>query len=222
MAKIKWKTSVAHLSSSIPRSPSYGYCQKLGSAKRYKAERSSFVGNEHRQEQYGYFYNTKVLKLDEFRQFEDENDVFMYEPAFANFIIKKTGEEFTIVGIHIQKDNVVEELNNLIKLYDMISHEFGTSNVIFTGDFNAEGSYLRKKDIKDVSFLNDARFKSLIGCDMDTTVAKTDYAYDRIFVAGELFKDTEEGAVYRFDTVFGLSPDDTFKVSDHYPIEFDI
>merc|ERR1712226_1564829 len=198
------------------------YGQKLGSVKRYKAERSSFVGNEHRQEQYGYFYNTKVLKLDEFRQFEDENDVFMYEPAFANFIIKKTGEEFTIVGVHIQKDSVVDEMNNLIMLYDMICKEFGTDNIIYTGDFNAEGSYLSKKKSKTVQLFDDPRFKSLIGHDVDTTVSKTDYAYDRIFVAGSLFKDCNQGQTYRFDKVFGLSPEETFRVSDHYPIEFTI
>ena len=137
------------------------HCQKLGSVKRYRAERSNFVGNEHRQEQYGYFYNTKVLELDEFRQFEDEHDVFMYEPAFANFIIKRTGQEFTIVGVHIQKDNVVKELNSLINLYDMITDEFGTDNVIFTGDFNAEGSYLSKKKSNEVDFFNDSRFNTL-------------------------------------------------------------
>jgi len=198
------------------------YCQKIGSAKRFKAERSSFVGNEHRQEQYGYFYNTQKLKIDGFMQFEDENDVFMYEPAFANFLCKRTGREFTVVGVHIQKDNVVKELNNLIKLYDMISDEFGTENVVFTGDFNAEGSYLSKKRAKGVDLFNDDRFKSLISHDVDTTVSNTDYAYDRIFVAGELFKDVKEndGEVFRFDQEFGLNQEEAFKVSDHYPIEF--
>ena len=99
------------------------------------------MGNEHRQEQYGYFYNTSKLKIDGFMQFEDENDVFRYEPAFANFLCKRTGREFTVVGVHIQKDSVVAEMNKLIELYDMISEEFGTQNVVFTGDFNAEGSY---------------------------------------------------------------------------------
>merc|ERR1711976_841056 len=194
------------------------YCQKIGSAKRFKAERSSFVGNEHRQEQYGYFYNTQKLKIDGFMQFEDENDVFMYEPAFANFLCKRTGKEFTVVGVHIQKDNVVAELNNLIKLYDMISDDFGTENVVFTGDFNAEGSYLSKKKSLGVDFFSDERFKSLISHDVDTTVSKTDYAYDRIFVAGDLFSKCKEneGEVFRFVKEFGLNREEAFKVSDHY------
>lgn len=200
------------------------YCQKIGSAKRFKAERSNFVGNEHRQEQYGYFYNTSKLKIDGFMQFEDENDVFRYEPAFANFLCKRTGREFTVVGVHIQKDSVVAEMNKLIELYDMISEEFGTQNVVFTGDFNAEGSYLSKKKAGTVDFFNDPRFKSLISHDVDTTVSNTDYAYDRIFVAGDLFANVKEnaGEVFRFDQEFNLTQAEAFKVSDHYPIEFKI
>jgi len=200
------------------------FCQKKGSAKRYRAERSSFVGNEHRKEQYGYFYNSQKLEIDEFRQFEDEQDIFMYEPAFANFKVKRSKKEFTIVGIHIQKDNVVKELNNLVTLYDMICDEFGTNNVIFTGDFNAEGSYLSKKRAGEVALFSDDRFTSLIGSNIDTTVSNTDCAYDRIFVAGDLFKKMEEGdgKVFRFDEEYGLTQQEAFKVSDHYPIEFKI
>jgi len=200
------------------------YCQKIGSAKRFKAERSNFVGNEHRKEQYGYFYNTSKLKIDGFMQFQDENDVFRYEPAFANFLCKRTGREFTVVGVHIQKDSVVAEMNKLIELYDLISEEFGTQNVVFTGDFNAEGSYLSKTKAGTVDFFNDPRFKSLISHDVDTTVSNTDYAYDRIFVAGELFANVKEnaGEVFRFDQEFNLTQAEAFKVSDHYPIEFKI
>jgi len=200
------------------------YCEKKGVAKFFNARQSDFVGTRNRRECYGYFYNITKLQLREFRQFEDENDVFMYEPAFANFKVKRSKKEFTIVGIHIQKDNVVNELNNLITLYDMITDEFGTNNVIFTGDFNAEGSYLSKKKAGDVALFSDPRFTSLIGSDVDTTVSKTDYAYDRIFVAGDLFHKTEEGEgkVFRFDKEYGLSREDAFKISDHYPIEFTI
>ena len=165
--------------------------------------------------------------MDEFRQFEDgsdgeADDLFRYEPAFANFIVKKTNEEFTIIGVHIQKDSVVKELNNLVDLYDHIVDEFGTENVIFTGDFNAEGSYLRKKDKSEVKLLTDPRFKSLISDEADTTVAKSDEAYDRIFVAGKLFKNVNKGETFRFDKEFGLTPEEAFKVSDHYPIQFQL
>ena len=48
------------------------------------------------------------------------------------------------------------------------------------GDFNADCSYLPKKNRKNVRLLTDARFNWLIGDDRDTTVREsTDCAYDR-------------------------------------------
>ena len=148
----------------------------------------------------------------------------IYEPAFANFKIKNSDKEFVIVGIHIQKDNVVNELNQLVSMYENLGQEFGTTNCIFTGDFNAEGCYLSNRRKKTVKLFNDTRFKSLIGCDLDTTVGKSDHAYDRIFVAGPLFDSVKEGdgSVYRFDEQLGLSLEDAFQISDHYPIDFEI
>ena len=52
------------------------FCQETGVPRRYKAEKSAFVGNEHRKEQYGYFFNKGKLKLDGFRQFLDLKDDF--------------------------------------------------------------------------------------------------------------------------------------------------
>ena len=52
------------------------FCQETGVPRRYKAEKSAFVGNGHRKEQYGYFFNKEKLKLDGFRQFLDLKDDF--------------------------------------------------------------------------------------------------------------------------------------------------
>ena len=62
----------------------------------------------------------------------------------------------------------------------------------------------------------------MISSDVDTTVSKTDYAYDRIFVAGDLFEKCEQGKPFKFDEEYSMTREDAFRVSDHYPIEFDV
>jgi len=202
------------------------YCAEIGSFKYYSARKSKFVGSEHRLEQYGYFYNERKLDLISFGKFDEHQwwstnskKLFMYEPCIASFMYNHN--KFTVVGVHIQKDSVVQELNNLVDVYDRLGmHEAGS--VVFMGDFNAEGSYLRRKDVDDVKIFKDKRFTCLIGDDVDTTVVQNRNAYDRIFVAGEFFSGLSEGdgRVFRFDEDFGMSLKAAFKVSDHYPVGF--
>ena len=53
-------------------------------------------------------------------------------------------------------------------------------NVMFLGDFNADCSYLPKKNRPSVRLLTDARFTWLIGDEQDTTVRESTHcAYDR-------------------------------------------
>ena len=47
------------------------------------------------------------------------------------------------------------------------------------GDLNADCSYVRKKDWKNIELKNSSRHTWLIDDDEDTTATKTDCAYDR-------------------------------------------
>lgn len=53
-------------------------------------------------------------------------------------------------------------------------------NVMILGDFNADGSYVSKKDMKEIRIRSDKNFHWLISDDVDTTVNKgNDNTYDR-------------------------------------------
>lgn len=63
-------------------------------------------------------------------------------------------------------------------------------------------------------------FKWIITNDMDTNLAKSSCTYDRIIITA--MNTTEDYAgksgVFRFDSVFGSTPNMAKKVSDHYPV----
>ncbi|MCK4555400.1 MAG: hypothetical protein KAT83_02230, partial [Candidatus Aenigmarchaeota archaeon] len=53
----------------------------------------------------------------------------------------------------------------------------------------------------------------------DTTTKSTDCAYDRIiFTSAVEPYFTGDSGVFRFDTEYGLTYDETVAVSDHYPV----
>lgn len=48
------------------------------------------------------------------------------------------------------------------------------------GDFNADGAYLSKKDMKQIRIRSDRNFHWLIADDVDTTASnRNDHTYDR-------------------------------------------
>lgn len=48
------------------------------------------------------------------------------------------------------------------------------------GDFNADGLYVSKKDMKNIRIRSDKNFHWLIGDDVDTTASnRNDHTYDR-------------------------------------------
>lgn len=53
-------------------------------------------------------------------------------------------------------------------------------NVMILGDFNADGSYVSNKKMKNIRIRSDKNFHWLIGDDVDTTASnRNDHTYDR-------------------------------------------
>lgn len=53
-------------------------------------------------------------------------------------------------------------------------------NVMILGDFNADGSYVSNRDMKNIRIRSDKNFHWLIGDDVDTTASnRNSHTYDR-------------------------------------------
>ena len=146
-------------------------------------------------EQYAIFYNNKVVLLSITDWTEKEQNNFERPPLEATFIVKN--RTFTLYTIHIKVANVSQELTNLENLIDT-----PTRDTIILGDLNADGDSYYNGVIHH--FLG---WHWLITSGMDTTVAKSSNAYDRIII--------NDATKNNFISV-GIMNDVNFSQSDHY------
>jgi hypothetical protein len=156
---------------------------------------SSLAGQGTSKEQYAIFYNNAVVLLNTTDWTEKEQNNFERPPLEATFKVKNW--TFTLYTIHNKVSNVPQELTNLENLIGT-----PTQDTIILGDLNADGDSYYNGVIHN--FLG---WHWLITSGMDTTVAKSSNAYDRIII-----NDATEN---NFISV-GIMNDVTVSQSDHY------
>ena len=95
---------------------------------------------------------------------------------------------------------------------------------MFSGDFNADCSYLSKKKLLELSFSLDAKYHWAIGSNADTTIATgTDCAYDRIIVTGDFVQSAiDSSAVYDLSKEYNRETDAMLRVTDHFPVAINL
>jgi hypothetical protein len=64
-------------------------------------------------------------------------------------------------------------------VHEAVTERWKINDVVIMGDFNADLNYIRSSDFRDIDLFTDKKFHWLISSDEDTTVTKTDAAYDR-------------------------------------------
>ena len=116
---------------------------------------------------------------------------------FLFFLVGLT--EFAIIAIHTDPDKAKEETDNLtkvsildslsyiqltekllcIQVHEAVTKRWNINDVAIMGDFNADRYYVKGSDFVDIDLFTDKKFHWLISSEEDTTVTKTDAAYDR-------------------------------------------
>ncbi len=175
----------------------------------------SLVFSPHiRDERYLYIYNPERVELEGAMLVEDPGDsgpiclsrpgtgLMVRQPFRARF---RAGDfDFVLLNVHTSPGINLRELEGLEYFYRQEREE---PDVIVLGDLNADCSYLRAGD--SIS-LREPGYIWVFGDDVDTTVARTDCAYDRFIFTSP----TSEDFTGRLGIVRGIPPD----VSDHYLI----
>jgi len=175
------------------------------------------LGRTSSKEQYAYIYNTRTISLSDAHTYPEPagTDPFHREPYL---VVMDAGDfDAVLAVIHTDPDEATDEIN---ALNDVIAHVRakypGEQQIVVMGDFNADGSYFNEDG---PCTLKSSEFVWLIGNDADTTTSSTDCTYDRIVITDDTGKYfTGDAGVYRFDTVYGLTGEETKAVSDHYPV----
>ncbi|XP_014892113.1 deoxyribonuclease gamma-like isoform X1 [Poecilia latipinna] len=208
--------------------------QALNKANRkhhYTLKISTRLGRTRYKEQYMFLYRDDLVDLVGSYQFDDEKteglDVFARDPYILRFRCLNTVlKDLVMIPVHTKPEDSEKELDELYDLFVHVKKKWKTDNVMILGDFNADGSYVSKKDMKTIRIRSDTNFHWLIGDDVDTTASTGNTnTYDRIVVYGDDMLQAvvpKSAKTFNFQKAYKLSIEQALKVSDHYPVEVEL
>ncbi|NWW47560.1 DNSL2 protein, partial [Pedionomus torquatus] len=189
----------------------------------YDYEISGPLGRDSYKEMYLFIYRTDTMSVVDTYQYEDPQDIFSREPFILRVSVPRTKvEEFVLVPLHSAPHDAVAEIDALYDVYLAIIDKWGIDNIMFLGDFNADCDYVQPSDWSSIRLRTSDVFKWLIPDGTDTTVGRSDCAYDRIVVCGAKLKRNivpNSAGIYNFQQAFQLEQEEALAVSDHYPVE---
>jgi endonuclease/exonuclease/phosphatase family metal-dependent hydrolase len=165
-------------------------------------------------ERYLYIYDRNKVSLEESKLTDDPDEtppacdlnqedtgLMIRQPFYGKF--NASDFVFTLLTAHTSPEANFRELEGLRVIYDNVRE--GDDNVMVLGDLNADCSYLKYSD--SISFRS-GDYVWVVDDYSDTTVAKSDCAYDRFIF--------DEDMESHFTGRWGIDRDVTKDVSDHY------
>ncbi|XP_066496954.1 deoxyribonuclease-1-like 2 [Tiliqua scincoides] len=181
------------------------------------------LGRDSYKEMYLFIYRPKKVAVVDQLQYPNNKDRFSRPPFIVKFsVLDSEEEELILVPLHTPPNEAVAEIDSLYDVHLYIQKKWGTDNVMFLGDFNASCNYVEEKDWSSIRLRTKEGFQWLISDSVDTTVGKSDCAYDRIVVHGSEMKKwvkPNSAKVFDFQAAFKLSQEEALAVSDHFPVE---
>ncbi|XP_023567181.1 deoxyribonuclease-1-like 2 [Octodon degus] len=189
----------------------------------YSFVSSKPLGRDHYKEMYLYIYRKDAVSVVETYQYPDPEDVFSRDPFVVKFSIPScAAKELVLIPLHAAPHQAVTEIDALYDVYLDVINKWGTDDMLFLGDFNADCNYVRAQDWAAIRLRSSEVFKWLIPDSADTTVGNSDCAYDRIVVCGAHLRRSlkpHSAAVHDFQEEFGLDQAQALSISDHFPVE---
>uniref|UniRef100_A0A8U8APR7 Deoxyribonuclease n=1 Tax=Geospiza parvula TaxID=87175 RepID=A0A8U8APR7_GEOPR len=164
-------------------------------------------------EQYLFIYRSDMVSVLGSYYYDDGcepcgTDTFSREPFIVKFSSPTTQvQQFVLVPLHSEPSHAGQEIDALYDVYTDVINKWGTNDMIFLGDFNADCSYVPSSQWPSIRLRSLRACEWLIPDSADTTVADTDCAYDRIVACGTaLRQDIEPGSatVNNFQKKFQL------------------
>ncbi|XP_028905162.1 deoxyribonuclease-1-like 2 [Ornithorhynchus anatinus] len=181
------------------------------------------LGRDNYKEMYLFIYRTEAVSVVDSYCYTDPDDVFSREPFVVKFSSPHTKvKEFVLVPLHAAPHNAVAEIDALYDVYLDVIDRWGTDDILFLGDFNADCNYVRQHDWPEIRLRTSSVFHWLIPDSADTTVGNSDCAYDRIVVCGSKLRkgvDAGSAGIYNFQTALNLDQEQALTISDHFPVE---
>ncbi|NXC61902.1 DNAS1 protein, partial [Aleadryas rufinucha] len=144
------------------------------------------LGRTSYKEQYLFIYRSDMVSVLGSYYYDDGcepcgNDTFSREPFIVKFSSPSTQvQEFVLVPLHSEPSHAAQEIDALYDVYTDVINKWGTNDILFLGDFNADCSYVTSSQWPSIRLRSLSACEWLIPDSADTTVADTtDCAYDR-------------------------------------------
>ncbi|XP_025772625.1 deoxyribonuclease-1-like 2 [Puma concolor] len=174
----------------------------------YSFVSSEPLGRDQYKEMYLFVYRKDAVSVVDTYQYPDPEDAFSREPFVVKFSAPGSAAgELVLIPLHAAPHQAVAEIDALYDVYLDVIDKWGTDDLLFLGDFNADCSYVRAQDWPAIRLRSSEVFKWLIPDSADTTVGNSDCAYDRIVVCGARLRRSlkpQSAAVHDFQEEFGL------------------
>ncbi|XP_073504338.1 deoxyribonuclease-1 [Phyllobates terribilis] len=192
---------------------------------------SDTLGRDTYKERYLFVYRHEKVSVHDSYHYHDHNmytgeDSFSREPFVVTFHAPGTViQDFVLVPLHSAPKAAVQEIDALYDVYVDACEKCQSQNIIFLGDFNADCSYVSQSDWDGIRMYSSGDFTWLIADDVDTTVGKSDCAYDRIVITGADLHNAivpDSATVFNFQAKYKLTQEQALAVSDHYPVELEL
>ncbi|XP_045884618.1 deoxyribonuclease-1-like [Micropterus dolomieu] len=187
---------------------------------------SESLGQSSYREKFAYFYRENEVKIWDYYQYEDNEDVLARNPFILWFKCPNTvAQDLVLIPVHTKPEDTAKELDALGDVVEDVRERWRIDNIMILGDFNADGRYLSKKKKKNIRICS-APYHWLIKDGVNTTTSdNTDNTYDRIVVFGDYMYNAVvpySAKPFNFQDAYGLSNADTRAISDHYPVEVEL
>ncbi len=178
------------------------------------------LGRTVSKEQYAYIYNTATISTEASTSYtvRDDEDLLHRPPLVARFVARTSGRvrpfTFTLANVHTDPDEVAAEVAVLGRVYQAIaSYEAnvaGEDDVIMMGDFNADAQKL-------AAVATQREYTPTI-VSWATNVAGNKQ-YDNILINPYYCREfTGNCGVLDLAKYFGLTQEETKRLSDHLPV----
>ncbi|KAI4800228.1 hypothetical protein KUCAC02_013409, partial [Chaenocephalus aceratus] len=117
-------------------------------------------------------------------------------------------KDLVMIPVHTKPDDSEKELDELYDVFLNVKKKWRTDNVMILGDFNADGRYVTKREMKGIIIRSDKNFHWL---SQTTIVVYGDDMLQAIV--------PNSAKPFNFQKAYRLTVEQTLKVSDHYPVE---
>ncbi|KAB1251895.1 Deoxyribonuclease-1-like 2 [Camelus dromedarius] len=203
----------------------YALMEQINSVSKheYNFVSSEPLGRDQYKEMYLFVYRKDAVSVVETYQYPDPEDAFSREPFVVKFSAPgSAAKKLVLIPLHAAPHQAVAEIDALYDVYLDVIDKWGTDDMLFLGDFNADCKYVRAQDWAVIRLRSSEVFKWLIPDSADTTVGNSDCAYDRIVLCGARLRSSLKpmsAAVHDFQEELGLDQAQALAISDHFPVE---